>query len=55
MKNKINTRLQVLLGKIAGRNVDLSTMAPPVATSVEEKLLGEIAGRIDTIAASAEW
>ena len=54
MNSKISTRLQVLLGKIAGRNVDLSTMTPPVAASVEEMLLGEIAGRIDTVAASAE-
>ena len=45
----ITSRLQVFLAKIAGKDVSISTLTPPVAISEEEKLMLEIADRIDTI------
>lgn len=45
----ITSRLQVFLAKIAGKDVDVSTLTPPVAISEEEKLMLDIADRIDTI------
>ena len=48
MNRNINTRLQLLLAKIAGRDVDLSTMTPTVPLSLEEELLVEIADRLDS-------
>ena len=49
MNNTIKTRLQVFLAKIAGKDVDVSTLTPPVAASLEEKLMLDIADRIDDI------
>ena len=49
MKDILTSRFQVFLAKIAGRNVSESTLTPPVVTNMEEKLLDEIAERIDTI------
>ena len=43
----ITNREDIFLAKIAGRDVDISTMTPPVANGVHEKLLDEIADRID--------
>lgn len=46
-KWNITSRLELLLAKIAGHDVDLSTMTPPVATNLTEELLLEIADRLD--------
>ena len=43
MKKPINTRFELLLAKIAGHNVDIDTMTPPVAANATEELLLEIA------------
>ena len=49
-KKKIRDRKEFFLGKIAGReDVDVNTLMPPGASSTEEELLLEIAGRIDGI------
>lgn len=45
----ITSRLQVFLAKIAGKEVDVSTLTPPVAINEEEKLMLDIADRIDAI------
>ena len=50
MNTTITSRLELLLAKIAGQNVSLSTMTPPVASSLVEKLLLDIADRLDGIA-----
>ncbi len=47
--NGIVSRLQVFLAKIAGKDVDVSTLTPPVAINEEEKLMLDIADRIDAI------
>lgn len=47
--NGITSRLQVFLAKIAGKDVDVSTLTPPVAINEEEKLMLDIADRIDAI------
>lgn len=52
MQNKIGkwniaSRIELLLAKIAGHDVDLGTMTPPVATNLTEELLLEIADRLD--------
>lgn len=49
MNYNITSREDILLAKIAGRDVDLSTMTPPVASSVTEKLMLEVADRLDEI------
>lgn len=50
MAKKIRDRKEFFLGKIAGReDVDVNTLMPPGASSTEEELLLEIAGRIDGI------
>lgn len=49
MKDIITSREDVFLAKIAGRDVDINTLTPPVATSVTEKLLLETADRLDRI------
>lgn len=43
---KPETRIDLLLAKIAGHDVDISTMTPPVASSATEQFLLEIAERI---------
>lgn len=47
--NGIVSRLQVFLAKIAGKDVDVSTLTPPVAINEEERLMLDIADRIDAI------
>ena len=47
MSDVITSREDVFLGKIAGRNVDISSWTPPVANGVHEEILAEIADRID--------
>jgi len=42
----ITSRLNMFLAKIAGRNVDIGTLTPPVAVNATEELLLEIAERI---------
>lgn len=49
MNNNITNREDVFLAKIAGRDVDISTMTPPVVSSTREQLLSEIAERVDNI------
>ncbi len=49
MDKTIATRLQVLLAKIAGEDIDLSGMTPDVAASPEERLMLDIADRIDKL------
>ena len=48
MKNVITSRIELLLAKIAGRDVDISTMTPPVAINLKEELLLDIADRLDS-------
>lgn len=48
-KWQITSRLELLLAKIAGHDVDISNMTPPVASNLTEELLLEIAERIDNI------
>ena len=43
MKWEITSRLELLLAKIAGHDVSLETMTPPVASNATEELLLEIA------------
>ena len=50
MKKGITSRLEILLAKIAGHDVSLSTMTPPVAANATEELLLEIADRMDNAA-----
>ena len=47
MNKNITSRLELLLAKIAGRDVDLSTMTPPVAMNLTEELMLDIADRMD--------
>lgn len=49
MKNIVASRLEHYLAKIAGRDIDLSTLTPPVASDMTELLLSEIADRLDGI------
>ena len=53
MSDIITNREDVFLGKIAGRDVDISTWTPPVANGVREKILEEIADRIDELSENA--
>lgn len=46
---KIATRIEYFLAKVAGRDVDVSTLTPPVAANATEELLGEIADRLDDV------
>lgn len=55
MQNKIGkwniaSRIELLLAKIAGHDVDINTMTPPVATNLTEELMLEIAERMDNTA-----
>jgi len=47
MQDIITDRLDLYLAKVAGREVDIKTMTPPVAASMMEKLLLEIDKRIE--------
>lgn len=53
MVDKIRTREELYLAKIAGREVDLTGLNPPAGNNVKEVLLGEIAERLGDAAASA--
>ena len=46
MVDKIRTREELYLAKIAGRAVDLTKLNPPAGNNVKEVLLGEIAERL---------
>lgn len=52
MVDKIRTREELYLAKIAGREVDLTGLNPPAGNNVKEVLLGEIAERLDGAAAA---
>ena len=53
-KFNLSTREEFFLGKVAGRDVDIKTLTPPVETSAFEELMSEIAERIgDTEKATA--
>lgn len=54
MNNTITGREELLLAKIAGEDVDISTMTPPVAMNKKEKLLLDIADRFDEIGKSGK-
>lgn len=47
MNDVITSREELFLAKLAGRDVDIRTMTPPVASSLTEKLMLEIADRLD--------
>ena len=49
MNTTITDRLELLLAKIAGQDVDINTMTPGVVSNLKEKLLADIADRIDVI------
>ena len=46
MKEIITDREDLFWAKMAGRDVDISTMTPPVASSMRERLMLEVADRI---------
>lgn len=50
MKKTITSRLEVLLAKIAGKDASLETMTPGVPINLSEKLMLDIADRLDGIA-----
>lgn len=52
MVDKIRTREELYLAKIAGREVDLTGLNPPAGNNVKEVLLGEIAERLGGAAAA---
>ena len=54
MNTTIRDRLELLLAKIAGQNVNISSMTPGAASNLKEKLLLDIAKRIDNIAEAAD-
>lgn len=49
MKKTITSRIEILLAKLAGQDVSLSTMAPGVPINLSEKLMLDIADRLDKI------
>lgn len=49
----LRTREEIFLAKVAGRAVDITTLAPPVPTDATEELLLEIASRIGGAEAAA--
>ena len=49
MNNTIRDREELLLAKIAGRDVEISSMTPGVASSLKEKLMLDIAKRLDNL------
>lgn len=46
---KIRSRLEFFLAKIAGKNIDIATLVPPVASTTTEELMLAIADRLDNI------
>ena len=52
MVDKLRTREELYLAKIAGREVDLTGLNPPAGNNVKEVLLGEIAERLGGAAAA---
>ena len=52
MVDKLRTREELYLAKIAGRAVDLTKLNPPAGNNVKEVLLGEIAERLGGAAAA---
>lgn len=52
MVDKLRTREELYLAKIAGREVDLTELTPPAGNNVKEILLGEIAERLGGAAAA---
>lgn len=50
MNETITSREELLLAKLAGKSVNISTMTPPVAMNKREKLLLDIATRLDGFA-----
>ncbi len=50
---KISSRLDYFLAKIAGREVSLSDIKPPIPASMTETLLNEIAGKMGTASSAA--
>lgn len=48
MKNTITDRLDMFLAKIAGYDIDIKTMTPPTAKSIREKILLDIADKVNT-------
>ena len=52
MVDKLRTREELYLAKIAGREVDLTELNPPAGNNVVEVLLGEIATRLGNAAAA---
>lgn len=53
MKDIITSRIELLWAKIAGRNVNINTMTPPIASNMTEKLMLEVAERLDGMGAAA--
>lgn len=49
MNGTITSREELLLAKLAGENVNINTMTPPVAMNKKEKLLLDIATRLDSL------
>lgn len=54
MVDKLRTREELYLAKIAGRQVDLTGLVPPAGNNVKEVLLGEIAERLGGFAQGAD-
>ncbi|MBR6917145.1 MAG: hypothetical protein IKN38_03085 [Clostridia bacterium] len=54
MNQTITSREELLLAKIAGQDVSLDTMTPPVASSLTEKLMLDIADRLDDMSSGGE-
>lgn len=44
---KIRSRLEFFLAKVAGKDIDIATLVPPVASTTTEELLLAIADRLD--------
>lgn len=51
---KVSTRLEYYLAKVAGREVDLTGLTPSSPINMTEKLLLEIAERIEALEVSAQ-
>ena len=50
----ITSRLNTFLAKIAGRDIDISTLTPPVAVNATEELLLEIADKVGALPDASE-
>ena len=46
---KIRSRLEFFLAKVAGKDIDIATLVPPVASTTTEELLLAIADRLDGV------